>query len=304
MRGLRRARLAVLVAVLGLLVGGGAFGDELAEFEKGRNSYSAGRYEEAAERFGDLLDPDHEERLRSPDLVERARIYWAASLIALGRLGEADEVIEAALRANPGAYPDPVIFPGPVVDRFTEVRGRIRQELEAKAAKKAHRERLRMEREMARRKKEKERVQKLEELARREVQVVRNSRWLAALPFGVGQFQNDQDALGWTFLTAEAALATTTLVTAAIVMDIQSKGNEPNVDRPSLNDRVTTLETINHWTFAAFVLTAAGGVAHAQLTFVPTKEEVRVRPLPDELRAEPTVSKVPGGAVFGVRGTF
>ncbi len=300
---LREARLALVVAMV-LLAGGVVYADELTEFEKGRNSYSGGRYEEAVERFGEMLDASNAEALESPQLIEQARIYRAAGLIALGRLSESDQEIETILRTNPGAYPDPVIFPGVVLDRFTEVRGRIRQELEDKAREKARQERLRLKREEARQQRERERVLKLEQLAQREFHVVQNSRWLAALPFGVGQFQNQQPAAGWTLLLGEAALATTSVVTAAIALDLQSRGTEPNVDKPDLNSRIATMKTVNHLSFAAFAIVAAGGVAHAQLTFEPFRKEVKNRELPEELKAMPTVTSVQGGAVAGVGGTF
>jgi len=301
---LRKARLALLVVVVGLLACGVVFADELSEFELGRNSFSRGNYEEAAQRFEDMLDPVNEHALKTPQLIEQARIYRAASLIALKRTEEADAEIEATLRANPGAYPDPVVFPGVVLDRFTDVRGRIRQELEDKAREKARQEGLRLEEERARQQRERERVAKLEELAQQQSEVVQNSRWLAAIPFGVGQFQNQQEGLGWTFLASEAALATTTIVTAAIHQDLTSKGNDPNVDTVDLNNRRHTMESANHLAFAAFALVAVGGVVHAQLTFVPKREEVKRRELPKELLATPTVTAVRGGAMIGVGGSF
>lgn len=300
---LREARLALLVAAM-VLLAGVVRADELTEFEKGRNSYSGGRYEEAVERFAQMLDPSNAEALESPQIIEQARMYRAAGLIALGRLSEADQEIEKILRTNPGAYPDPVIFPGVVLDRFTDVRGRIRQELEDKAREKARQERLRLEREKARQQRERERVLKLEQLAQRELHVVQNSRWVAVLPFGVGQFQNQQPAAGWSLLLGEAALATTSVVTAAIAMDLQSRGTEPNVDKVDLNARIATMKTANQLSFAAFAIVAAGGVVHAQLTFEPFRREVRKRELPEDLKATPTVTSVQGGAVFGVGGTF
>jgi hypothetical protein len=304
MRTYREARLALLVVALVLLFGRVSLGDELAEFEKGRNSYGVGQYEQAAERFAEMLDPKSEEPLTSPQLIEQARIYRAASLIALDRMADADLEIETVLRGNPSAYPDPVIFPGVVLDRFTDVRGRIRQELEDKAREKARQERLRLEQEQARQERERARITKLEQIAQREVDVVHNSRWVAALPFGVGQFQNEQPATGWAFLLTEAALATTTVVTSVIAQDLQSKGTEPNVDTRDLNERIDTLKTVNHVAFAAFMLTAVGGVVHAQLTFVPKREEVRKRELPPDLKAAPSITAVRSGAVLGLSGSF
>ena len=304
MRKYREAWFALVVAVVVLLFGRVSLGDKLAEFEKGRNSYSAGRYDEAAERFRDMLDPNGEDPLTSPLLVEQARIYLSACLIAIGQLSEADAEIEAILRNNATVYPDTVVFPGQVLDRFADVRGRIRQELEDKARAQAELERKRLEQELQRRQRERERVAKLELLVQQEVHVVYNSRWIAAIPFGAGQFQNDQQAAAWTFLTAEAALAATSVVTGAIAQDLQSKGTARNVDTADVNRRVETMQIVNNAAFVAFAVVAVGGIMHAQLTFVPKRQEVRTRELPTELRATPIVSVVRDGALLGLHGCF
>jgi hypothetical protein len=120
-----------------------AAADESEVFELGKNRFDAGQYEEAARRFTTMVDPavppcDKEApkksgrcRLTDRELIERARTFAAASLIALKRLPEADGHIERVLRANPSYTPNPAIFPPEVSDRFTEVRGRIRAELDA-----------------------------------------------------------------------------------------------------------------------------------------------------------------------------
>ncbi|PIE05266.1 MAG: hypothetical protein CSA75_05660 [Sorangium cellulosum] len=301
---LRKAKVPFSLALFVLLWSWFAFADELAEFDKGRNSYSRGAYEQAADRFAQMLDADNPDALKSSDLIEQARIYRVASLIALGRTSEADKEIETILRVNPSAYPDPVIFPGVVLDRFTDVRGKIRSELEAQAKEKARMERLRLEKEQAKQRRARERIKRLEQLATQEVRVVQNSRWLAALPFGVGQFQNEQQELGWLFLTTEFALASTTVVTSAIYQDLSSKGTQDNVDPEDLNDRIATMKTVNNLAFAALALTAVGGIIHSQLTYVPERREVRQRELPKELMVEPRVSALPGGAMVGVGGSF
>lgn len=307
MHGSRTARLvslAALAILAVLLVGRHARADDLQEFEKGRNSYNAGRYDEAAEKFAEMLNPADEHALRDPMLIERARIYRVASLIAISRVSEADAEIETILRANPNAAPDPVVFPTLVLDRFTDVRARIREELEAKAREYARQERLAREKELEAQRKERERVAKLEALAKQESHVVHNSRWLAMVPFGVGQFQNDQPVLGWTLLTTEAALAVTSVVTASIEQSVEAQGTQPNVDKEALNEQTHRLKLINNWTFAGFAVLAVGGVVHSQLTFVPERRVVRTRELPKALRATPTVSITPGGGTFGVMGSF
>lgn len=288
-----------------------AWADAFTDFQKARNSYSAGRYEEAAQRFAVLLDPANGETVTDPVLLEQTRTYYAASLIALGRQQQADKEIEAILMANPAYSPDP-IFPTVVLDRFTEVRARMRAELERRALERAQEERREQERQEQARRREAERIARITQLAKQEYRVQENSRWIAAIPFGVGQFQNDQQALGWLFLTTEAALAATSIVTGAIVSSLQTQGIEAltpgptrrNIDVPELNSRIDTAQTINHISLAALVVVAVGGVAHAQLTFVPERVEVRERELPAGLRPTAHVGVKEQGAFLGLTGHF
>lgn len=48
------------------------------------------------------------------------------------------------------------------------------------------------------------------------------SRWIAALPFGVGQFQNRDVGLGSFFASSEALMGATSIVTAAVEMKLGS----------------------------------------------------------------------------------
>src|SRR5208283_2297308 len=56
--------------------------DEQAEFEKGRNAYRAHQYEEADGAFLRMLDPNTG-TLHDKGLKKQARMYWAATQIAL-----------------------------------------------------------------------------------------------------------------------------------------------------------------------------------------------------------------------------
>lgn len=290
-----------------LACAGTARADPLADYEHARNDYDAGRYGQAAERFQALIEPGGS-AAGDPVLLEQSRIYYAACLIALGRGAESDREIRAILLANPAARPDPVVFPRGVVDRFTDVREKIRAELNAKAIADAKKKRDEEERARAARLAEKARLQQLEALAGQELHVVHNSRWIASLPFGVGQFQNRQPVAGWLLLTGEAALAATTIVTSTLKESYEAQGFDAGVDRPELNRRVSTLKIVNWASFAGFLGLAAFGVGHAHLTYVPEFRTVRQRPLPPPPAVyspvAPAVGLLPGGGFMGLRGQF
>src|SRR5689334_17121152 len=112
---------AALAASVVLLATGVARADDATELESAKASYDAGRYPEGAEAFRKILDPTSSRALRSPNAIERARAYYAACLIALGKVDEAKDQFEKLLRQNPRFKPDPVVFPRQVTDPFFEV---------------------------------------------------------------------------------------------------------------------------------------------------------------------------------------
>ncbi|MBI5532764.1 MAG: hypothetical protein HY898_08630 [Deltaproteobacteria bacterium] len=307
MRAIQKSWIAILVAGVCLAYSTAVFADALADYEKARNDYDAGRYSQAGDRFREMLDPDKGSALNDPVLLEQARIYYASCMIALGNLAEADAQIRAALLTNPAARPDPVVFPRAVVDRFVDVRTKIRAELNAKAEEDAKKKREEEEKLRRAREAEKARIRELEKLARQEVHVVHNSRWIASIPFGVGQFQNGQTAGGWLFLTTEAALGATTIITATIKSSLESQGNSDLVNTAALNSKTRELATINQYFFAGFAAVAAGGILHAHLTFVPEFRVVRERPLPPppvSTVVTPSIGVLPRGGFLGLQGTF
>ena len=301
-----RSVCALLVLLAVSLAAAPARADDATELERAKSSYDAGRYAEGVDRLREILTPASPNALREPAAIERARAYLAACLIALGRAEEADTEIEKIIRNNPVFSPDPVTFPGKVVDRFIEIKSRLKGEIEAAFRARAAAEaaaKAKVE------KQQREYIESLQQLARTETTVVRNSRWIAMLPFGVGQFQNGQEALGYTFLVAEAALAVAS-VTSSMIRDgliaNYVEAAEP-VDFPQFQSRLHTARDVNHYTTAALALVALTGIIHAQATFVPEVRETRLRPLPappPSLTLTPKVGAAPSGFFLGLSGRF
>jgi hypothetical protein len=139
-------------------------------------------------------------------------------------------------------------------------------------------------------------------LAQQETVVTPNSRWLALVPFGAGQFQNGKDTLGYVFLTSEVLLAASTLTSLGIETHLVLQANQLAKPELSIND------TLHNWNMAlryssyAWLGVSIIGVVEAQISFVPEQRRIRRRPLPLDLR--PTAQATPGGAVFGLSGQF
>src|SRR3954451_12180732 len=111
---LSKAFRALALTIAMMTVAAVARADDTTELERGKNSFDAGRYAEGVERFQQMLDPGAKNAISEPALIERARVYFAACLIALGRSEEANAQIEKIFRQDPFYTPDPVVFPGKV----------------------------------------------------------------------------------------------------------------------------------------------------------------------------------------------
>lgn len=274
------------------------------------NLYEAGKYAECASELGAMLAPDARRKIRDRDVLENARIYHAACLIGSGNAAAADEPLRAAIRANIQMKPpDSLVFPPPVIERFLRVRQSLYEEIKKAEAQRVQEARRAAEEQKARARTEQQRVVALERLASQEVTVVKNRRWVALVPFGVGQFQNGDDGLGWVFLTSETVLAATALTSIAMQTGLQLEAQR--LHNPANNAVLATWHTLVVVSSYAFLGVAATGVAQAQLGFVPETRVVRERPLPPELRRktsavsiEPSVSLVPGSAYLGLSGRF
>jgi tetratricopeptide (TPR) repeat protein len=285
-----------------------ACADDASELERGKASYDAGRYAEGVERFREILNPNSPNALREPTAIERARAYYAACLIALGRSDEADAEIEKVIRANPVYSPDPVAFPGKVIDRFIEIKSRLKQELEAASRARAaaeHAAKTKAERQ------QREYIESLQRLASQETVVVRHSRWIAMVPFGAGQFQNGQEGLGYAFLVAESALAIASVASYVVQTGLVASYADslhPDagpIDFAKYDSEKNTAEQVNRYSFGALAVLAVTGIVHAQITFVPEVQETRFRPLPPP--PPPILPKVGAGPshfFLGVSGRF
>jgi hypothetical protein len=275
----------------------------------------AAKYEECAARLGHLLDPKSPHPLVEPQVIETARIYDATCLMGLGKDEQADEPLRAAIRKNPQMRPpDSLLFPARVVDRFLKVREQLFGELRATEQKAIERARQEAAAKQKRDNEQWEYFITLERIARQEVVIKKNSRLVALVPFGVGQFQNGNKPLGWTLLGAETALAATALTSLGVFsqLNMQAASFEARGQQPSkrVNGR------LSNWhftlTLSTYALLAVGavGVVEAEASFVPEVRRVRERPLPKFRNERSGVSLLPDVSVgshdvtLGVRGAF
>jgi len=271
--------------------------DDQSELDKARVAFQARNVAEAERRLRTLCDP--ETGAKDPQLRSQARMYLGAILVLGARKDEAAAQFERLLLDDPQFEPDPLSFPTEVLNSFIDVRATLRDRLQAAAqlaAKQAAEARAREESE---RKREAERVRMLEELAREEKITVRHSRLVASVPFGVGQFQNGQNALGWIFLGSEVALVAASVITLPIYatavsrQDEEAAAGDPERKAAAYHRRAEAAQLANLGINAALLLTVGVGVLQAHLSYVDAKVERRLRPL--DLKVQPSASLLPGG---------
>lgn len=310
------------VAAACLAAAGTARADDMQEYELGKSRFESGEYGEAAKRFERMLDPSAPPcdeapsgtcRVKDPELAERARALYAATLVALGRTRDAEAQMEVILRANPGYTPNPALFPQEVLDRFTMVKARLREELERLNREKMEQERQKQIEADRRREREQRRIAELERLASTERVVQKNSRWIALLPFGVGQFQNGDKGLGWALLVSQTLTGTASIVLGGVLADRYAAAQEADararanpgqerVEVEETNQQLATLATFNRVAFGAWAGLALAGIVQAQIAYVPERVTYRKRPLPPSVA--PSVRVSPSGATLGVVGRF
>lgn len=287
---------------------------DAGELERIVSLYSGGKYEECTREVVRLLNPDNKDRLSNAEVVQDARLYHATCLVMSGREKEAIAPLRAALTQNPTmGTPDSLTFPPPLISLFLQVRKEFADAIKAEEQKRLAALARAAQELKASEQAERDRVKKLEELASTEIIVQRNSRFIASLPFGVGQYQNRSAALGTVFLVSETLLLGTTLG-AVGVMGHQYALIHPNAYGSDISRNARIARNVAIVSFYSFAAVAAGGIVEAHINFVPEFRSTRRRPLPQELRTpakRPTaVSTLPflvpsrGGLELGVVGAF
>ncbi len=313
MRALRRF-LAASAFALVVLGGRAASAQGRVDVEKARAAYLARNYAEAEERLRALVDP--KTGLKDVSLLSQARMYLAAVLLAQNKRELGAEVFEKLILEDAAFEPDPLSFPGDVINTFFDVRVQLQERIRQAAQNSARLEAEKRARAEQERRRQEAWLAKVKQLATEEKITVHNSRVVALLPFGAGQFQNREPVLGWMFLVSESALVLGTMITVPLFIyaDGRKNGQGADLERKAqiYKDHADTIQTVNLSLVGAFAAVAITGIVQANLAYVPEISETKKRELPPESRLTPLVAPVarsegsfmPQGGIVGVGGTF
>lgn len=255
--------------------------DDLTDFEAARARYDRHDYQRAADGFRALVGTEPP-RIANALLVLESRKYYGASLLFLGKKEEARAQFRKLLQQEPDYALDPLGFPTEVVAVFDEVKTEVRREIERTRAQE---EALKAEVERALRAQEEFRRQnlgRLRTLAEQQVERTQNSRWIATVPFGVGQFQNGHKGLGIALAMAEGLAAATSVITFVGYYQVAD-------DKPTASEKAETERIKNAWftsnvaSFTTFAALALIGIIDAHVRFLPARVRGTTRSLPPDL---------------------
>ena len=279
---MRRTTLTGLVVVLMASFAPPVLADELSDFETARRNYDKKSYAKAARGLESLVG-GVVPRARNPVVRLEARKYLGATYLFLGKDEEAKEQFRLLLEEDPDYDIDPVAFPGAVVETFQEVQAQVTAELAEERALESARQQRERAGEVEELILQQQRLQALEELAATETVEKVNSRWIAALPYGVGQFQNENRKLGIMFAVTESAFTAAAIATFIAHNSLRDENPAPSeLERAQ---RVERALRIGNWVSVGALLSFyVAGVVEAEVRFRPVIRTTRKKELPEELQ--------------------
>ncbi|MCZ6807554.1 MAG: hypothetical protein O7F08_11415, partial [Deltaproteobacteria bacterium] len=208
---MRRIALFGLAYLLVAAVAVPAAADELSDFESARRAYDRQNYTKAAKEFESLVG-GVVPRARNPVVRLEARKYLGATYLFLDKKEAAREQFRLLLDEDDEYDIDPIAFPEAVVQTFQEVKREVEIERAREEALQVSRQQQERTEELERLIRQ-QRIEAIEELASTETVERVNSRWIAALPWGIGQFQNQNRKLGIMFAVMESAFLAASIAT-------------------------------------------------------------------------------------------
>lgn len=309
--------------------------DPEQDYELAKSRFEGALYEEAVQLFSRLLAPPIEASDPNADqkrqLYRRARPYYTATLVALGRVEAADTVILDQLLDDPFYELPPGVFHTAVSDRFIAVAGAHRPEIELRKKEILRRRQRDIEALDTLRKLREARVLELEKMAAEEKVTERRSRFVASLPFGAGQFQNGSVGLGAFFAVSEVAPLISTMATAGVYFErkdlfrrscrrdeagnlvavsrVDTANENQDLDCEGLSSQLDALRAATWITFGSALALGVAGIIEAHVSFQSEVVTIKKRPIPPHIDAPPVIIKptggpIDGGFLLGMLGSF
>jgi tetratricopeptide (TPR) repeat protein len=262
-------------------LGGAARANDFDQFQNARVAYESQNYELAADLFEGLLSDAGDEDDRP--LTVESRKYLAVTYLFLGQEVQAAQQLERLLRAEPDYVLDPLAFPAEFGKMFAAVKERIEEERARETEDRARRQAEQQQQQQLEAENKRLRLERLLELAGTQRVERMRSRWIALLPFGIGQFQNGHNDLGLVLAIVQGTLLAASVTSFALHENL--RGQRP--DDSQINDAElaeAAFRYTNQISLGLFAAVALTGIIDAQIRFKPSYSFDRPRPLPPDLR--------------------
>ena len=280
---MRRTALSALVFVLMAAFALPVAADELSDFESARRNYDRQNYAKAARGLESLVG-GVVPRATNPVVRLEARKYLGATYLFLGKNEPAREQFQLLLEEDLDYEIDPVAFPEAVVQTFQEVKKEATAERAREDALEAARRQRERSDEVEDLVRQQQRIEELEKLTAVETVEKVNSRWIAALPFGIGQFQNEDRQLGIMFAVTESAFLAASIAT--FIGHNSLRDENPAASEIERARRVERALRIGNWvSVAAFLSFAVAGVVEAEVRFKPVIRTSRKRQTTEDIES-------------------
>jgi hypothetical protein len=260
-----------------------------------------------------MLDPKSG-TVKTPDLINEALFCWGAVKFAQGDIAGAHALWKRVVLSNAQYNADPLSYPAPVLNDFITYKSSLNSEIIQQQQQQAAQIAAQQEKDRKERIRLEARVKELEKLTAVETVEVKGSRLVALLPFGIGQFQNGKNALGWFFLLTEGAAVLTTVALFAPyrynVDQYYSVLNDPTPSTPHQRQTLANqyaliaqdVRTADFITLGVLGALLVGGIVEAQIDFRPSYEYQR--PRKQKAWVLPSLAPTAGGAQIGLLGRF
>ena len=226
------------------------------DFVAAENTFRFQDYPAARRMLEALLYP--EVRLTDPDQVLKAREYLGAACFWMKDEKRMEEEFTAILTRAPTYRMDPFYYPFALIDRFDGLRKRLVDlHIITLEAPRPPPEGPRCE--------------------RQEETIVRRSRIVSFLPFGIGQFQNGDTTKGALFLTGEAVGLGLNIGAWAGAEALRGSDGYYSADDAT---RARNLRYVQYAGLALMVGLIVWDVVDSALNFVPEDRKVDLVPCP------------------------
>ncbi|MEE2757591.1 MAG: hypothetical protein VYA30_13125 [Myxococcota bacterium] len=219
-----------------------------------KSTFDFGEYQTTIDKLTPAIEPEVLLADRQ-DLID-AYTLLGLSHYFLGKQGSAQAYFERLIEYHPDAALDPVKTPPPAVSFFQDIRERLAKEIAAK--KELRRQQLALE--------EKRRREANTIRYRRDIQI--RSRIAAFLPFGVGQFQNQEPVFGSILLGSQVAALSVSLASFLAVENL--RGTDGRFRNADVN-QARQLQTVQLYSGGLAIGLMVVGIAQALWVYEPTR---------------------------------